>query len=160
VLGQGNDAGGGATIINLPLATDSTSPTPLMQHTYNKDYFIPHVCDQVALTNQGADITTTTFENTGSIGLYRIDYYFSTNDSDLTAGLVMLTIGWEDNAHLQSQDINQVNLSVATPGGGYTQAFHHIATGNAKMTHETRISGPFGTATYDLYITVTKLNNE
>lgn len=109
--------------------------------------------DNVALTNQGADITTTNFASGGVAGTYRVSYSLQDTTSDITAGAVTLTIAYTDGAGATTTTANQVLTGTGrTSGSIYLQ----LASGN--VTYAVAHTGIFGSAKYALYLTLERLS--
>lgn len=124
----------------LPVANGGTGSTVRLQ-------------DNVALTNQGADITTTNFTNGGVAGTYRVGYNLQDTTSDLTAGAVTLTLAYTDGAGATTTTANQVLTGTGrTTGSVYIQ----LASGN--ISYAVAHTGIFGTAKYALYLTLERLS--
>lgn len=125
--------------------------------TYNNvgtlGYGHPAIVDTKTLTNQGADITTTNFVNSGTAGLYRISYNLQDTTSDITAGAVTLTIAWTDGGGATTVTATQV-----LTGTGRTSGSVYIQLVSGNITYATSHTGIFGSAKYALYLTSERLN--
>jgi hypothetical protein len=108
----------------------------------------------IALTGQSADIGSTNLTTTGA-GLYRLNYYLLDSSADLTAGAVRLNVAYTDNATSQTQQSATVALTIL---GTFTQGSLVIQLASGNIAYSTTHTGIFGTATYDLFITLERLN--
>lgn len=124
--------------------------------TYNniatEGYGVPAIVDDVALTAQGADITTTNFTNGGVAGTYRCNYNLQDTAADLTAGALTLTISWTDGAGATTKTDTQVLTSL-----GRTSGIFYIQLASGNITYAVAHTGIFGGATYALYISLERL---
>ncbi len=109
--------------------------------------------DNIALTNQSADIATTNFPNGGTAGVYRLDFVLEDTASDVTAGLIALTIAWTDDAGATVQNTNKTLTSAGRTAG---TVIMQLASGN--ITYTTVHSGIFGSAKYALYMCLQRLS--
>lgn len=128
----------------LPIANGGTGVN------YNR------ISDTIALVNQAADISTTAFANSSTVGTYRASYYLVDTTSDITAGAVTLTIAFTDSAGATTV----ASSPVALTGSGTLRTsgvfFIQLASGN--ITYAVSHTGLFGTAKYALYISLERLS--
>lgn len=109
--------------------------------------------DNVALTNQGADITTTNFTNGGTAGTYRVSYSLQDTTADLTAGAVTLTLAYTDGAGAATSTALQ-----ALTGTGRTSGSVYLQLASGNITYATSHTGVFGLAKYALYLSLERLS--
>lgn len=109
------------------------------------------ITTNVARTNQGADVTTTTL--TSTVGTYRVSYSLQDTTSDVTAGIVTLTIGYTDGAGATTATATQTLTGVGRSSGS---VYLQLASGN--LTYATSHTGIFGSAKYALYLSVERLS--
>lgn len=115
---------------------------------------IPTKTATVSLTGQTADIGSTNLTTTGA-GLYRVSYYLVDSTADLTAGAVRLNIAYTDVAASQTQQSATVLLTTL---GTFTQGQFFIQLASGNIAYSTSHTGIYGSATYNLYITLERLN--
>lgn len=115
--------------------------------------YIPRTAT-VSLTGQTTDIGSTNLTTTGS-GLYRLAYYLVDSTADLTAGTIRLNVTYTDVAAAQTQQSSTVALTIL---GTFTQGEFIIQLASGNIAYSTTHTGIFGTATYDLYLTLEKIN--
>lgn len=130
----------------LPIANGGTGQTTLLAAG------IMTAVSTIALTNQGADITTTTI--TGTAGTYLISYVMEDTTADLTAGAVTLTFAWTDGAGATTLPSAALLLTAVGRTSGTVQV--QLASGN--LTYATSHTGIFGTSKYALYISTIRLS--
>ncbi len=122
-------------------------------------------------TTLGADIATTDIPGTNVDGLYRVQFYLSTNTSDLSSGLQLVQFSY--NNILNSYNIFEIrdnltndgydNLLTQTdnigPGIGSVIFLKHYSTGGTKyLQFNSMQQTGYASATYDLHIYIEKLN--
>lgn len=110
--------------------------------------------DTATLTGQTADIGSTSFSAT-AVGLYRVSYYVVDTAADLTAGAVTLHVAYTDPAASQTQNSAAVLLTTL---GGFAQGTMVLQLGSGAVSYSTTHSGSFGTAAYDVYMTLERMN--
>lgn len=115
---------------------------------------IPTKTSNVTATAQTADIGSTNLTTTGA-GLYRLAYYLVDSTADLTAGAVRLNITYTDNGASQTQQSATVALTIL---GTFTQGQFIIQLASGNIAYSTTHTGIFGSAKYDLFITLERLN--
>lgn len=115
---------------------------------------IPTKTSTVTATGQTADISSANLTTTGA-GLYRLAYYLVDSTADLTAGAVRLNVTYTDAGAAQTQQSATVVLTIL---GTFTQGELIIQLASGNIAYSTTHTGAFGTATYNLYITLERLN--
>ena len=116
------------------------------------------IVTNVALTAQAADITNAVLFTPASSGMYQISGYIVTATSDDGAGTMLETdFSWTDPVQAQGPNVllDPINLTVQGYSRRSTQPVF-LASGQP-VTYSTTTGGTYGTATYDLYMTVIKL---
>ncbi len=113
------------------------------------------IVQTISATGQVADITSTNFTNAGSAGLYRLSYYLVDTTADATAGAVSLSITYTDAGGAKTVTSSAVILTATT---AYTQGVIYIQQTSGTLAYSTGHTGLLGAATYDLYITLERLN--
>jgi hypothetical protein len=111
---------------------------------------VPNIKASVALTNQGADVTTTNLATVA--GTYQVGYSLQDTDSDITAGAVTLTLSYTDGAGATTATATQV-----LTGTGRTSGVVYLQLASGNLTYATSHTGIFGSAKYALYIDAVKL---
>lgn len=115
--------------------------------------FLPTVVQRIILTDQTADITTTTLYVPPAAGLYRISVYQICTTAG--GGTLSCTIGWSDNAGAKTiKPTVDVDLS-STANGGIGDIFTQNTA--VAITYATAIAGKSGSPKYLLAITVERL---
>lgn len=109
--------------------------------------------DSIALTNQGADITTTNFTHGNMAGTYLLSYSVIDTTSDLTAGAITLTIAYTDEAGATTKTANQV-----LTGTGRTDGVVYIRLSSGNISYAISHTGIFGSAKYALYIDLQRIS--
>lgn len=108
----------------------------------------------VSATGQSADIGSTNLTTTGA-GLYRLAYYLLDSSADLTAGAIRLNVAYTDAAAAQTAQSATVALTIL---GTFTSGEIIIQLASGNIAYSTTHTGIFGTATYNLYMTLERLN--
>ncbi len=149
------------TAVELTLASDVKLTTKIV--TYNnvatEGYGVPAIVDDVALTNQGADISSTNFTNAGTAGTYRVSYYILTTTADGTAGTVTLQIAWNDGSNAVTNGgiphDRTITLALSTD---FTMDVIYLRLGSGSISYSTSHTGSYGTGKYAVYMTVERLS--
>lgn len=128
------------------LQTDGSGITSWVQSSYNTQV--------VSLTSQTADIGSTNLTTTGN-GLYRLAYYLVDTTADALAGAVRLNVTYTDAGASQTQQSATVLLTTL---GAFTQGEFIIQLASGNIAYSTSHTGIFGTAAYNLYMTLERLN--
>jgi hypothetical protein len=111
-------------------------------------FFTPS--EAVNLTNQGADIGTTTL--TSVAGFYHVLAVLEDTTTDGGGGSVTLTINWTDDATTAAASITE-NFA----GIGRTAMSQPLYLASGNLTYAITHSGNYGTAKYGLRIRVVPL---
>ncbi len=115
---------------------------------------VPIVSDVKTFSGRTSDITSSAFSLTLGGTLYRISYYIVDSTADLTAGAVTVNFAWTDSTGAQTFSSNPLALTTL---GTKIQEEIFIATGGGNINYSTSHTGLFGSATYDLFITLEKI---
>lgn len=115
-------------------------------------YGVASIVDDVALTNQSADIGSTNFTNAGAAGMYRLNYVLEDTTADLTAGTITLTVSWTDGAGATTATANQILTGLGRASG---VLYLELASGN--VSYATSHTGIFGTSKYALHMSLERL---
>lgn len=106
--------------------------------------------------NQTANIGSTNLYASALAGTYRVSVYLVDSTADVTAGTVTATIAYTDSVQAQTVSTVAVALTVI---GTFTQSTFFIQVANAtNIAYSTSHTGIFGTAKYNVYITLERLN--
>jgi hypothetical protein len=112
----------------------------------------------VDLTGQTADIAETNFDNTSTVGMYRVNVYLLTTTGDAGAGSVLVTIRYTDVVGEREITIDSLDLTSTTVFSGVTGfiplAFH---VDSGSISYEVTHTGDYGSAVYALYMRVERL---
>lgn len=107
------------------------------------------IVDTEIFTGQVANIASANFLNT-TTGMYVVQAYLVVSSADVTAGVLTLTIGWNDNVAARTD-----TLTLAMTSTGYaTKAFLVLPQGSANVSYAVSHTGIFGTAVYSLYMSI------
>lgn len=134
----------------IPVATTNGR---LTDSAFTSSNLLPKT-DTVTALNKTADIASANFTTTGA-GLYRVSYYLVDSTADLTAGAERLNITYTDAGAAQTAQSATVALTIL---GTYTQGSFVVQLASGNIAYSTTHTGIFGTATYNLYMTVERLN--
>lgn len=113
---------------------------------------VAFIADTRQYVNQGADITSSTFNNTGRLN--RVNYILEDTTADVTAGAVTLTISWTDVAGSTTYTDTQL-----LTGLGRKSGIIYINKDSGNVTMAVSHTGIFGSAKFALYVTVERLLN-
>lgn len=108
----------------------------------------------VLLPAQVADVASVNF-SANTPGMYRVAYYIVDSVADLTAGAVKLNIAYTDNGIAQTLSSATVALTTI---GLFTQGEFIVQLASGSIAYSTTHTGILGTAKYDLFITLERLN--
>lgn len=115
---------------------------------------LPVIIDSRDFVNQTADIATTNFSSANVAAKYRVGYALEDTTADITAGAVTLTIAYTDAAGAATQ----TSAAQLLTGVGRTQGMFYIQLSSGNVTFATTHTGIFGSAKYNLYMTIERLN--
>lgn len=113
----------------------------------------------VDLTGQTADITETNFDNTSTVGMYRVNVYLLCTTNDGAAGVATVTIRWSDVTGAQSYyaaSIDMTTLGYYT-GDPWTIAPRSFMVASGSISYEVTHTGSYGSAVYSLHVRVERL---
>jgi hypothetical protein len=114
----------------------------------------------VNLTGQNDDIAETNFNDTDTIGMYRVSSFLMTTKADAGAGGAELVFYWNDGKNNESFSPAAINLAIdgdyETNIGGIVPIV--IYSGSGSISYEVTHTGSYGTAEYDLHIRVERLS--
>lgn len=108
-------------------------------------------------TAQTADITTTNLATSMQAGQYHIDVYIENTTTDVTAGIVTLTLAWTDDVGATTDATVTQDLTGLAARRAALSRNVYLASGN--ITYATAHSGIFGTSAYALRIRLTYLGS-
>lgn len=111
------------------------------------------ITSTISTTAQTTDIGSTNITTTGA-GLYRLAYYLVDSTADLTAGAVRLNVTYTDAGTAQTQNSATVALTIL---GTFTQGEFIIQLASGNIVYSTTHTGIFGSAKYNLYISLERL---
>lgn len=112
-----------------------------------------NITSTVSVANQVVDIMSANLTTTGA-GLYRLAYYLVDSTADLTAGAVRLNVTYSDSGVAQTQNTATVALTIL---GTFTQGEIIIQLASGNIAYSTTHTGIFGSAKYNLYISLERL---
>ena len=115
------------------------------------------VIARVALTAQGADIAATTLFTPTVTGLYQVSVYGIVVTSDAGANnSTVAAIAFNNDVGAQTLSLISMDLTTTSPQlYSNVQAFEAVS--GVPVTYSVGVGGPYGAATYNLYITITQL---
>ena len=147
-----NIATGTAPIAVTSTTVNTNLNADMVDNLHSTD--LPIIKQNVQLTAQVAAIGSTNISGTNTTGLYRVSYYLEDTTADITAGTIMVTIGWTDDAGATTTS------SVALPltAVGRTSGILYVRVlGTGSIQYSTTLVGIIGTSQYALFITAEKL---
>ena len=100
---------------------------------------------KVNRTVQGADIASTKLTDTTVTGMYRVGYVLEDTTSDVTAGILTLTISWTDDVGATTATATQ-----ALTGTGRAQGTVALYLASGNITYAVTHTGIYGAAKYAL----------
>lgn len=115
--------------------------------------FLPTVVQRIILTEQTADITTTSLYVPPAAGLYRVSVYMICTTAG--GGTLSCTIGWSDNVGAKTLKPT-ADVDLASTANGATGEVFTQNTAVA-ITYATAIAGKTGSPKYLLAITIERL---
>jgi hypothetical protein len=118
------------------------------------------VKDDVSLSAQTTNITTTAFTNAETAGQYRVSYYVFTSIAGYAnAGNVSVNILWNDGttARTYTMPIN-MTLNSTTSALSYYNADMYIRLGSGSISYNATVFGNRSASTYKFYATAERLN--
>jgi hypothetical protein len=116
-------------------------------------YGVPSIVDDVVNTSTSTAIGTTTFTNSGTSGMYRLNYYLETTTSLVTATSVMLNVSYTDSAGYTSILSSALPLTAL----GRTSGVSYIQLASGSITYSTIVVGTQGTSRYALHMDLERL---
>jgi hypothetical protein len=108
----------------------------------------------ISLTAQTLAIGTTAIAGTNTAGLYRVSYYLEDTTADLTAGTIMVTFAFTDDAGATT--ISSAALPLTALGMTSGDIFVRVL-GAGSISYSTTLVGIIGTSQYALFIVCEKL---
>lgn len=110
--------------------------------------------DNIALTNQTADVASTNFTHGNVAGTYRVNYTLLTTSTDITAGAVSVTFAWTDGAG----STTMASASLILTALGRTQGVFYLQLASGNIAYSTSHTGIFGTSKYALYMALERIS--
>lgn len=130
--------------------------------TYNnvatEGYGVGAIVDDVALTNQSADIGSTNFTNAGTAGTYMVTWYIYTTTADATAGTAILTITYNDGTTARSRVASSVDLTSTTTPSSVATSVIFARLGSGSVSYAVTHTGAYNNARYALYMSCIRLS--
>lgn len=145
---------GGATTTELSYLSGVTSAIQTQLNAKQASGNYTTIVDTKALTNQATDIGSANFTGTSSGSQFRVNYVLEDTTADITAGAVVLTIAWTDDAGATTLPSSAQVLT----GLGRTSGTIYIQRASGSISYATSHTGLFGSSKYALYMTCEKLS--
>jgi hypothetical protein len=130
-----------------------TGKTTTYNNIATEGYGIPAIVDNVSLTAQSASINSTNFTNAGTAGDYQLNYYLETTTLLITAGTVMLTVAFTDDAGATTVTSAALPMTAL----GRTSGILPITLASGSVSYSTTVVGVPGTARYALKMNLMRL---
>jgi hypothetical protein len=111
----------------------------------------------VDLAGQTDDIATANFENTSTVGMYRVNVYMETTTADAGAGIADLSFSWTDEAASQTYTPATFTLDLTTLGAVSSLVPRTIYVASGSISYEVTHTGSYGSAVYSLHMRVERL---
>lgn len=123
---------------------------------------VPSIVDDIALTNQGADIASTNFTNAAVAGTYRLGYYLVCTTAAVATGTIAFAVTYNDGTAARTLTGVGVALTATTnKSTKYTNTDIDgtlIKLGSGSIAYSVTITGLYSTAKYALYATLERLS--
>jgi len=149
-VGGDSDAGDNNALIDGTLGVTGAITGSNLSGTNTGDQIITNI----QLTAKVAAIGSTNITGTNTAGLYRVSYYLEDTTADITAGTIMVTIGWTDDAGATTTSSVALPLTAVgrTSGNLYIRVL-----GTGSIQYSTTLVGIIGTSQYALFISAERL---
>jgi hypothetical protein len=138
---------------NSKMTIDGSGRVALYNNIATEGYGVPAIIDSINLTEQTAAISDTTFSNASATGLYRVNFYIFTAVADV-AQTVTLKLKWNDGVVARSVSVAAINTGTTD----YNQGVYYVYLEAGSVQYETTISGSLEDGSYELHISVERLN--
>ncbi len=142
----------------MVIANDGAISLATKITTYNnvatEGYGVGSIVDDVALTNQSADIGSTNFTNAGTAGTYAVFYYICVTTTDAGAGSVNLQIAHNNGTATLYDNATALSLATASRVSGVFM----VKLGSGSVSYNTTHTGSYGTSKYALYMSCMRLS--